>query len=82
MFVTATDTMWNYVIDKGGQSSSSRISAIVACGPGHNLFSAKAMESGVGTIFEIVNLRLQFDGKTPLPVDQQEDAGLLARRVI
>ena len=82
MFVTATDTMWNYVIDKGGQSSSSRISAIVACGPGHNLFSAKAMESGVGTIFEIVILHLQFDGKTPLPVDQQEDAGMLAWRVI
>ena len=76
VFATATGTIWGYIIDQAGERVPVPISAMFVPGLGRNVFSIKAMQSGVSTILETGNPHLQFDSSTSLPLTQNpEDKG-------
>ena len=74
VFATATGTIWGYIIDQAGKRVPVRISAMFVPGLGRNVFSSiKAMQSGVSTILETGNPRMQFDSSTSLPLTQHPE---------
>ena len=78
VFATATGIIWKYIIDQAGKRVPVRISATFVPGLGRHVFSSiKTMQSGVSTILETGNPRLQFDSSTSLPLTQHlEDKGV------
>ena len=77
VFATATGTIWGYIIDQAGKRDPVRISASFLPELRRNVFSIKAMQSGVSTILMTGNPHLQFDSSTSLPLIQHpEDKGV------
>ena len=83
VFTTATGTIRGHIINHSGQPIPVRIFVLIIPGMGCHLFSsARAMKSGVSTILETGNPRLQLDTTTSLLSNlHQRDAGMRSLEV-